>query len=572
MRPATPSRDAPHPTTALAAIGAASAVCTVAWLGLQAACLLGSHRPAGIGLGELAAGVAALPRHGADPGGAWPRNVRDQLPAPAVYWAAQVAVVVALVAATIAMLRRRRRSARGHPLRVRPDAGVARAGELADLHVAAQTPGRLILGTVGHGLVATRPGDSLAVVGPTGCGKTAGFAIPALLEWEGPIIATSVKADLITSTLDHRRGRGKVFVYDPTGAAGIGESATWSPIGACRTWAGAMRSAAWLAEAAQPRRDSVTDGDYWYTQARRGLAPYLFAAGLDSRTMGDVVRWIDGQNEHDIAEVLDAALYSDDPTIAAGAEAAQVVAEGLWSREERLKGSVFSTIENILAPYADPGVVAASGASGLDFADWLAGDNTIYVVATAHEQARLRPVLSVLVQQAVRTAYDTAARAGSGRLQHPLLVMLDEAANIAPLPDLPGYAATARSHGITLVSIWQDLAQLRNLYGTEAQSLLNNHRAKLFGSGIADIDSLDYLSRLIGEQRHLERQHSHDINGDRRSVSEHTSFRRLAPPDLLRRVRAGHAVLIYGAELPAYVALRPWYADHALRRLGTSAV
>ena len=102
--------------------------------------------------------------------------------------------------------------------------------------------------------------------------------------------------------------------------------------------------------------------------------------------------------------------------------------------------------------------------------------------------------------------------------------MLDEAANIAPLPDLPGYAATARSHAITLVSIWQDLAQLRNLYGNQAQSLLNNHRAKLFGSGIADVDSLDYLSRLIGEHRHVERQHSHDLDGGRRSVSEHTSL------------------------------------------------
>ena len=36
--------------------------------------------------------------------------------------------------------------------------------------------------------------------------------------------------------------------------------------------------------------------------------------------------------------------------------------------------------------------------------------------------------------------------------------MLDEAGNIAPLRDLPGYASTARSHGISLVTVWQDLA------------------------------------------------------------------------------------------------------------------
>ena len=61
---------------------------------------------------------------------------------------------------------------------------------------------------------------SLAVVGPTGCGKTVGFAIPALLEWRGPVIATSVKADLVTASLEHRRACGDVWIYDPTSFVG----------------------------------------------------------------------------------------------------------------------------------------------------------------------------------------------------------------------------------------------------------------------------------------------------------------------------------------------------------------
>ncbi len=123
-------------------------------------------------------------------------------------------------------------------------------------------------------------------------------------------------------------------------------------------------------------------------------------------------------------------------------------------------------------------------------------EGPVYIVATAHEQARLRPVLTVLVQQALRVAYDRAARNGGG-LARPALVMLDEAGNIAPLADLPGYAATAPSHGITFVTIWQDLAQIEAIYRHRAQTVLNNHRAKLFGSGIGDVATLDYLSRLV---------------------------------------------------------------------------
>jgi type IV secretory pathway TraG/TraD family ATPase VirD4 len=41
-----------------------------------------------------------------------------------------------------------------------------------------------------------------------------------------------------------------------------------------------------------------------------------------------------------------------------------------------------------------------------------------------------------------------------------LLVVLDEAAHIAPLPELDGLAATCASHGIQLVTVWQDLAHV----------------------------------------------------------------------------------------------------------------
>ena len=67
------------------------------------------------------------------------------------------------------------------------------------------------------------------------------------------------------------------------------------------------------------------------------------------------------------------------------------------------------------------------------------------------------------------------------------VVLLDEAGNIAPLKDLPGYASTARSHGITFVTIWQDLAQIKSIYGDRAHTVLNNHLAKLFGAQVQEL-------------------------------------------------------------------------------------
>ncbi len=619
-------------------VGAVAAVGLAVLAGAQLAAAGFGNGAFDAGLSDAVDATLALPSHLSTPAGAWPEPIRAHLPGPVPYWACTLTVLVAVAASGWVGVRwwsgRRNRGPFGVG-----EGGLANAVDTRPLSVRSPIAGRLTLGMHGHQLLAAEPQTSLAVVGPTGCGKTVGFAIPALLEWQGPIIATSVKTDLLDATLAHRARVGKVWVYDPTSCSGLAP-ARWSPLSACGDWTGAMRVATWLCEAAQPKSDTVTDGDYWYSQARKGLAPYLHAAAASGATMGDVVRWVDLQDETEVAAALiDAAgvdpqlaaldredrtdelrdLYADEvrneivadvrdryrrpegdrssrwveqepkfwpPEVRdqverdteralarrvaeqVRAEArnrrltegppirALISAQALWGKEKRLKGSVFATMENVLAGYADPGVADAASTNDLDIADWLSGDNTIFVVATAHEQARLRPVLTVLIQQAIRAAYDEANGRG-GKLEHPCLVLLDEAGNIAPLRDLPGYASTARSHGITFVSIWQDLAQIKAIYGERAQTVLNNHRAKLFGAGIADDPTLEYVSRLIGDERRTEVNRSGDLHGPRRSVSEHTSWRRLAPVDAIRRLRTGQGILVYGSIPPVWLRLRP---------------
>lgn len=626
-------------TALFAAAGVMAGVSLVVLGGAQLAAITFGAGSFSAGLSDSIEALLALPSDPSDPASAWPSSVATRLPGPIPYWLC-TCVVLAGVAAIGGFAvrwwisRRGRQGAFGAG-----EGGLAGPRDTRTLAVRHPTAGRLTLGLQGRQLLAAEPRASLAVVGPTGCGKTIGFAIPALLEWNGPIIATSVKTDLLDATLAHRSAAGKVWVYDPTSCSGL-QASTWTPLSACSDWRGAMRVATWLCEAAQPKADTVSDGDYWYSQARKGLAPYLFAAATSGRTMGDVARWIDLQEEAEVrdaltdasglevqvaalrrkgreealedqlaaevenaivadardryqggdggradkwldqdlghwpmdvqmqvAQEIDAALdrrVEDELRVEARpirladgpANPPLISAQALWGKESRLKGSVFATMENVLAGYADPSVGDAAASSEIDIDEWLSGDNTIFVIATAHEQARLRPVLSVLIQQAIRAAYDRANERG-GSLDQPCLVLLDEAGNIAPLRDLPGYASTARSHGITFVSIWQDLAQIKSIYGERAQTVLNNHRAKLFGAGIADDPTLQYVSRLIGDEQRTEINRSGDLHGPRRSVSEHTSWRRYAPVDAIRRLQTGDGILVYGSLPPVWLRLRP---------------
>ena len=497
-----------------------------------------------------------------------------------------------------------------HPLYAPAPPEGARWARRADLRplVSAVLPrGRLVLGeevgrALRHRVLAAEPAQSLAVIGPTQSGKTTGFAVPAILGWSGPVLAASVKTDLVRDTLEWRRRCGTVWCFDPAGTTGLQRS-SWSPVSSARTWPLARRAAADLTDVARGEGTSA-DGEFWYATAAKLLAPLLFAAARAGRTMHDVVRWVDTQETEEVLEILHAS----------GVPEALQAARATWLRDERQRSAVYTTAETVLEPFAEPettealdalldtppyGTPAAAGERPEPTSAWgagavgtgavgtgavgtgavgtgvggaidpealLLGCHTLYVCAPAHDQHRLRALFAALVAQVIHAAFAASSRAGRP-LDPPLLVVLDEAANIAPLRELDGLAATCAGHGVQLVTVWQDLAQVRARYGERAATVVNNHRAKLFLPGISDPGTLDFASHLAGDQEVATPSVTLGARGER-SVTTSPQARRLLPPDTLRRLPRGRAVLLYGALPPALVRLRPWFSDPELALRG----
>ena len=113
--------------------------------------------------------------------------------------------------------------------------------------------------------------------------------------------------------------------------------------------------------------------------------------------------------------------------------------------------------------------------------------------------------------------------------------MLDEAANIAPLPDLDVLASTGAGHGVQLVTVLQDLAQAHDRWGRDrADTIVNNHRAKLLGAGLTDERALDWASRLLGDAE-LTQLLSHLRRASATDDHSLQLYRPLAPPHALRQ-------------------------------------
>jgi type IV secretory pathway TraG/TraD family ATPase VirD4 len=156
-----------------------------------------------------------------------------------------------------------------------------------------------------------------------------------------------------------------------------------------------------------------------------------------------------------------------------------------------------------------------------------------------------------------------------GHLELPLLLCLDEAGNVAPLPNLAEIASTAPSHNIQLVSIFHDLAQARSRYRQQAETVVNSHRARMLLGGVADLNTLRYFAGLTGEEEAPDCSYTSGSGGTTRSVGRRR--RPLIAPEALRQLRAGQALLLYGRMPPVQVGLRPWFKDRRLRRLASGA-
>ncbi len=561
----TAQQPRPAPNSALqnlglAALGAFLGVGVIVWATGQLAARLTTGEWPKMAFSEIPPVLGRLPHHLSDPALAWPPRAARLLPGPVGFYLTLVLVLAPVVAVGWLALRLHTKS--GH--NAKATSGVARwasAPDLRGLIVSGPEPGRVIVGRHSGKLIAAAKRCSVLVVGPTQTGKTSGFAIPALLEWDGPIIATSIKDDLVRDTIDHRSSIGRVFVLDPTAGTGI-PRATWSPLAGCETWQGAIERARLLMtsthQTAGPASGVDQVNERFEGWAERYLAALLRAAVLTGASTGQVISWIDYNNHDDPDKVLEAH----------GEQGARDAIFATQRMNARMRDPIIFNATAALRPFQEPVVAAMEGNQLTPDAFLDGGANTLYLCAAVHHQERLAPLLATVLSEIVRAVYE---RSASGKpVKRPLLLLLDEVANIAPVKDLHEIASGGAGQGIQLVTICQDLAQLTRVYGqATTNTITSNHLAKLFLTSISDPQTLAYAGDVLGEQATRHQSHTTDRHGIP-SVTESVTYRTLAPPNLLRELEPGHAILICQHYPAVKVALRPWFNDAQLRHLGRS--
>lgn len=405
--------------------------------------------------------------------------------------------------------------------------------------------------------------DSMIIVGPPRSGKGYYLAIRMILDAPGPVVTTSTRPDNLAVTMHARRTRGPIAVFDPQNLArGVSRGRRWSPIRGCRDAQTAINRAAALCAGAD---SDVEDGAFWLQQATTVVRCLLHAAALDGLTVSDLYRW----------SLSPAAAMQAVAILAQSPEAIPLWSEELdavISLEPKQRGSVWSFVKNVFAPLANPEVMAElTPAPGEEFdpVRFLLGDGTLYLLGTAAGALATANIASALIEDVVETARYIAAASTGQRLDRPLSLVLDEAANF-PLPSLGALMSEGGGTGITTVAIVQAHALLRHRWGYEmAQAIWDSATFKIILGGGSSAGDLRDLSELIGDRDVTETSVSHHDGGGR-SISESTRQRATLEVSTIRTLKTGHALLLLRTAKPIVLTLEPWTTRADARELRAS--
>jgi type IV secretory pathway TraG/TraD family ATPase VirD4 len=512
------------------------------------------------------AGVRALTEHGGDPSAAWGQPV-----GPAwLYWTSTVLLVVVLSAAAAAIwwVSARNKTARTHDPR-RID-GLATRAEVAKVAGAKALIGRAgdlrpslanpKVGDLGHRLGRGRGvdcyasvEDSMVLLGPPRSGKGLHIVINAILDAPGAVITTSTRPDNLTAALQARAKVGPVAVFDPQGLApGIPSATRWSPIRGCENPQTAMvRAKALTAGAAS----GTTDSSFWQSSAEAAVRCLLHAAALGDRTSADLYRWS-----------LSAAWAREAVMIlATHPQAATSWHQGLEAivgADQKQRDSVWAMVAIAFASLADPAVLdAVSPGPGEQFdpQTFLRQRGTVFLVGTSTGASATAGLVNTFVEDVAEAARRLAAASPGARIDPPLSMILDEAANY-PLPSLTSLMSEGGGTGITTIVVLQSLAQARAVWGEhEASAIWDAASIKLILGGGSNARDLEDLSKLIGARE--VQQYTESIGADgRRSTSSSTREVPVMDTSRLRMLPFGTAVLMLRAARPIVLSITPWTA------------
>lgn len=401
---------------------------------------------------------------------------------------------------------------------------------------------------------------AVAIMAPRS-GKTTSLAIPSILAAPGAVLLTSNKAagDAYTTCFDARCKVGRVWSMDPQQIAHAPRTMWWNPLSDAKSLEGANRLAGHFLAASV---EGSQQGDFWSKAGSNILAQLLLAAALDNRPITDVMQWLAFPADRRPLDILrDHGFTSVAAQLKGTVEGPPETRDGIYETARQYASALLSAdIAAWVTPQKDVPEFRP--------AEFVASTDTLFLLSK-DGGGGASALIAACADSVMRAATARAERTG-GRLDPPMLAILDEAANVCKISDLPDLYSHLGSRGIIPITILQSYRQGQKTWGDAGMDAMwSAATIKVIGSGIDDPDFADKLSRLIGD--HDVETKSTSISESGKSTSISMRQERILPADRIRALPKGTALLFATGLRAAMLDLRPWYLEPGAGELAAAS-
>jgi len=369
-------------------------------------------------------------------------------------------------------------------------------------------------------------------------GKTRRLLAPAGVLWRGPLVAVSSKDDLMQLISQRRYGRKALIDLRPDYDAdylGV-QMCSFDPTKLITTPDEAVTAANTMMQMSAVGLgsgiDQVTDGGIWESNAEGPLAAMLFAASPKGNNLG--IEWV--LLAVDNMKVEKDASGNILPAQHPGWQRAAEIVKGkplfqnallrTLDMDPRQRDSIALTMRKAVTPWMR---LALRGKELPPFETKFLDDPEASLFVLSPTEGSIAGAAVTLLEHLVKVWRGKTSR---NEMMHRLMIVIDEMANVAPMPALHHHISEGRGLGVNFVVAVQATSQLELVYGPAyAKVLRDTFPAAVVMFGAAEMELLHRAEEWSLQT--TRRQETFDQDSGRKTLSSQLDstldYRRLLP-------------------------------------------
>lgn len=362
----------------------------------------------------------------------------------------------------------------------------------------------------------------LLTIAPSGSGKGRAVQIPVLLEYDASIFMIDPKGENAIITANYRKNvlKQNVFILNPFGVLkeefeqqGL-EQHGFNPLATLD-----VNDVNFVADVAALSEALITNegnDPYWSNAARELISCLIMFICTNNHLLTEdknlkKMRELLTQPEKNLLILL-TGIVEDDSSFKPLRQKAS-----LFANSSKGNAAIISTAITQTSFLDDPRLSENLCMDDVKFLDLKQdGKTTIFLILPARFMVAYSKWFRVLVTSALDTLMSTPKTS-----DRSVLFMLDECATIGYLPSIETAIGLARGYGIQIWSFFQDIHQIKAIYGNRAESFLANAEVHQYFAP-NDIELAERISKRIGNATIT--VHSHSLSDGKSNNSNNTSF------------------------------------------------